>query len=155
MPSIEQRLTDLEKSVAWWRGLSLTLALLFLGLTVITTLIGRRALLPNFRAVSIDVQTLRAKRIEVVNDQDHRIITMQESSGGGVLAVSSSKPDDHDVLLFANPRTATIQISHQQSPRPFGLLTLIDRKPALQVYQESPGAKPAHFHQFPTYTPTP
>ena len=152
MKTIEQRVADLERSVQWWRGLTLTLTMLFIGLTVITTLIGRRALRSTVTARKGEFHTIRAKQIDITDDKQAPVVRIQSGFGGGVINVTSSTADDHDLLLMANPRGTTVQLSHQAQPRRFGLFSMIDRLPVVQMYEESPApGRPRNFHQFPAY----
>ena len=156
MPSVEQRLTDLERTLNWWRGLSVSLAIILVGMVVMLTLIGRRVMSGSVAAARGDFQRLRARSVEVTDAKGNVVVSLQEAAGGGMVGVSSSTPNDHDVLILANPTTANVQVSHQGAPRQFGLFTIIQRKPVVQVYEETQGpGMPKDFHQFPTYAPRP
>ena len=152
MKPIEERLAELEKAMQWWRGLSLSVAIILVGVIVMVALIGRRAMSGTTHSVTGDFQVVRAKSIQVLDEQGKTVIAMQAARGGGMLNVTSATPEDHDVLIMANPGSAHVQVSHQATPRPFGVLKIAQRKPVLQMFEEAVGEqRPREFHQFPRY----
>lgn len=152
----------LESSCARWRvasGLALVLAIVALILPQLRQP-SKGALAspasqtaggsPSFEQLS--VTNLKVKWLQVVDDKGNVVVSMNEVAGGGILSVGSATPNDHNVMIMANPHGATVQVASQKKPREFGLLQIMDRKPYLQMYEEGEAGHAENFYQVPLYS---
>ena len=158
MDDIEARLSRLERSLRHSRAAAALAVVLAVAALLVPLLLGERAapavpaLLTPARFERLSVDHLSVGWLRVEDDSGNAVITMNAGAGGGILSINSAKPQDHNVMLMASPHGASVQVSHQTRPRPFAFLKIMDRKPYLQMYEETPpGSPPKNFYQAPMY----
>ena len=99
----------------------------------------------------VSAKRMKVEWLEVVDDKGNTVVSIHEGAGGGIVRVTSTKPNDHNVLIMAGPHGADVKVSLERTPRQFGFLKIMDGRPYLQLYEEGDNSA-RNFYQAPLYS---